>query len=234
MSGFQELLNWIDARNDRLNGRTTGEQRAIDLRARLAQDAALDAAIAALDTSPRDAPAHDTPALSDLLNAVARDLAHDEGLLRTNNIGLFSVASPYLSGAPVPGFYGFAEADFGDPQSPQPYPQVVAHGGLTVVCPRCSTTTQFRNAAHRECFRDHRRGSAGNYWCPTCACRFFLRSCACAVCPPTAPPHGLKARQDRYLRSIDLLGDLARPRSVSGPRWTQIAFGIGIGLLASL
>lgn len=83
----------------------------------------------------------------------------------------------YLPGPPVAGFYGFFEADFGDPDSPTPYPRVtptrICDAVLPFRCPRCKGKIDFTSPERREHYHDT-RPQHDNHHCPACGMRFFL------------------------------------------------------------
>lgn len=88
----------------------------------------------------------------------------------------------YLSGPPLVGLYGMFDADYGDPDSPRPYPRVTpSRAGALMLpfrCPRCPATVDFSDPARREDYHDTRPLPGGarrdNYFCPRCGVRFTL------------------------------------------------------------
>lgn len=93
----------------------------------------------------------------------------------------------YMRGPSLCGFHGLSESDYGDPETPAPYP--VAHPRVAsgVVCPfpcpQCGAVVDFSDPRRREAYHDTReqRDARGrlivkhnNYYCPACNKRFRL------------------------------------------------------------
>jgi hypothetical protein len=84
----------------------------------------------------------------------------------------------YLPGTPILGFHGLFEADYGDPNTKEPYVRVTPSklGSLLLPfkCPECKQVNyEFSDARRRAMYKDPRPGRT-NHWCPMCKVRFCL------------------------------------------------------------
>jgi hypothetical protein len=140
----------------------------------------------------------------------------------------------YLSGPALCGLYGMFEEDFGDPESPRPYPRVTPTrlGGVLMPfrCPRCPATVDFSNPETREHYRDP-RPSRNNHFCPRCGVRFTLNTDGQALVGKIADDGAAPSTVETI--SVGSDGLLKLERKTKRPGGAEEQYLLGCDLLGS-
>lgn len=145
-------------------------------------------------------------------------------------------AETRLLGAPLAGFHGIFEENFGDPETPTPYPRVtpsrVGSALLSFKCPACRTIIhEFSDHEEREHYKDPQQGF---FFCPCpdCRSRFYLNEEGMPL--PAALPAGANVAPCRVERGgkVSMAGGILG--TVLGTLFsgTKSKYTVGIDTLA--